>query len=257
MLEVKEFSRRFGGVRAVDCVSLAVRKGQVHGLIGPNGAGKTTMLNLISGALTASSGSIRLEGSDVTRTNLQERAALGIRRTFQNLKLFGPMSVCENVLIGLHTEMRSGVFDALVRSPRLRREESEMRDKAKESLLVVGLETASDISASVLPYGHRRLLEIARAIASSPKVLLLDEPAAGLNATESKRLLGVFERLCKRGMSLILVDHHIDLVMSACSSISVVNYGRKLAEGTPSEIRSNKLVIEAYLGREPTPNQKS
>lgn len=249
LLEISNFTRRFGGLVAVDSVSMTIADGEVRGLIGPNGAGKTTLLNLISGQLPPTTGRICFNGADVSRAGAHSLAALGIRRTFQNLKLFDELTVLDNVLIGSHTDMRSGVWDSILRTSRHRREEGRARDEALQALSLVGLSDWSDTIAASLPYGHRRLLEIARAIVARPRLLLLDEPAAGLNPTEAVSLIDLLHRLNQRGITILIVDHHMEVVMTACHCVTVVHHGRKLGEGTPHDICSDEKVIEAYLGR--------
>jgi branched-chain amino acid transport system ATP-binding protein len=242
-------SRRFGGLVAVDAVDISVPEGEIRGLIGPNGAGKTTLLNLIGGQVSASSGWIRLDGAESGDLRADRRAALGIRRTFQNLKLFRDMTVLENVMVGLHTKTRAEILRAIVRSPGQRAEEVWMAEEARRVLAVVGLSEHAELHAASLAYGHRRLLEIARAIVANPRLLLLDEPAAGLNRTEAAALVRLIRRINDNGVTIILVEHHMDVVMTACGSITVLNYGRLLAEGSPEAIRNDPAVIEAYLGR--------
>ena len=248
LLEAVALSRRFGGLVAVDAVDFSVRAGAIHGLIGPNGAGKTTLLNLIAAALPASGGRLRFRGEDITRWGPARRARAGIRRTFQNLKLFSEMTALQNASLGLHAGTRAGIFAALVSTPGQRREEREIADGARRALEFVGLAAQADVVAAKLPYGHRRLLEIARAIAAQPALLLLDEPAAGLNATEAVNLAGLIRRIQALGTTVVLVEHHMDVVMTVCDTITVLNYGRKLAQGAPLEIQRSPEVIEAYLG---------
>lgn len=249
LLETHAASRRFGGLVAVDGVDMDVAEGEVHGLIGPNGAGKTTMLNLLSGHLPPSTGRILLAGADITRMPAERRAAAGIRRTFQNLKLFREMSVLENVMVGLHTASRAEILQALLRTPFQRREETEIAEKAHAALVFVGLQHLADQPAGSLPYGHQRLVEIARAIVARPRLLLLDEPAAGLNGAESRLLVDFIRRIREAGATIILIEHHMDVVMPTCDRITVLNHGRLLARGTPGEIRSDRAVIGAYLGK--------
>lgn len=249
LLRIDKLTRRFGGLTAVSDVSMSIEPGEVRGVIGPNGAGKTTLLNLISGLIRPSSGSIELAGTDIATASAHHRASLGIRRTFQNLKLFEGMSVLQNVLVGLHLRGHSGVLGAVLRNPRTVREEAALQSDARAALEMVGLSAHVDTDASSLSYGHKRLLEIARAIAAEPRVLLLDEPAAGLNPTEAIALTQLIRRINANGTTVVLVEHHMDVVMTVCSRVTVLNYGKLLAEGSPAEIQDDERVIEAYLGR--------
>jgi branched-chain amino acid transport system ATP-binding protein len=249
LLSVTGLARRFGGVVAVDGVSLSITRGEVHGLIGPNGAGKTTVFNLISGHLLPSAGQILFGSEDVTRAPPERRARHGIRRTFQNLKLFREMTALENVMVGLHASTRSEIFSALLRTPGQRREEERIREESREALGIVGLAAAAETIAGSLPYGHQRLLEIARAIVARPKLLLLDEPAAGMNGAEGARLVELIRRIRDLGITIMMVEHHMEVVMPTCDRITVLNYGRLLASGTPAEIRRHPEVIRAYLGQ--------
>ncbi len=248
LLAVTGLTRRFGGLVAVDGVDLAVAAGEVHALIGPNGAGKTTLFNLISGHLPSSAGRIVFDGQDVTRAAPERRAAVGIRRTFQNVKLFREMTAAENVMVGLHTLTRAEILPALLRNRAQRAEEASIRDRALDALAFVGLRAAADTLAGSLPYGHQRLVEIARAIVATPKLLMLDEPAAGLNGQEGARLVDLIRRIKAQGITIVLVEHHMEVVMPTSDRITVLNHGKHLADGTPAEIRRNPDVIRAYLG---------
>ena len=249
LVTAQAVSRRFGGITAVDSVDLAVQAGTIHGLIGPNGAGKTTLLNLIAGIFAASAGRLLFAGTDITDWPAARRARAGIRRTFQNLKLFRDMSAVDNVAVGMHTETRGGLLSALVRGARHRREEARIMERSHEALAFVGLAAHAHARAATLAYGHRRLLEIARAIVARPALLLLDEPAAGLNRAEAEQLTGLIARIRARGSTIVLVEHHMDVVMRVCDEVTVLNYGRLLAHGTPAAIQDDAAVIEAYLGR--------
>jgi branched-chain amino acid transport system ATP-binding protein len=249
LLEAAALTRRFGGLAAVEAVDLRVERGAIHGLIGPNGAGKTTLLNVIAGALAPTRGRVSFGGADITRWDAARRAQAGIRRTFQNLKLFAEMSALENVTLGLHAGTQAGIFAALARTPGQRREEAKIHAAAERALEFVGLGRHAGVTAGKLPYGHRRLLEIARAFVAEPALLLLDEPAAGLNHTEAANLSALISRIRDTGCTIVLVEHHMDVVMAVCDVVTVLNYGRKLAEGAPAAIQRNAEVIEAYLGR--------
>jgi branched-chain amino acid transport system ATP-binding protein len=248
LLRTEQLSCQFGGLVAVGGVNLAVETGDVHGLIGPNGAGKTTFLNLISGHIRQTSGSIVFDGRDLGAMPPQRRAAAGIRRTFQNLRLFREMTAIENVMVGLHADTHSEIFHSLLRTKKQKREEREIVARSRAALDFVGLANSGGMVAGGLPYGHQRLLEIARAFVAKPKLLLLDEPAAGLNGAEAGRLVGLIRRIQAAGVTVMLVEHHMEVVMHACDRITVLNYGKQLADGSPADIRDHSGVIEAYLG---------
>ncbi|TMF65099.1 MAG: ABC transporter ATP-binding protein [Chloroflexi bacterium] len=247
LLETRQLSRTFGGVHAVDRVDLAVAAGQAFGLIGPNGAGKTTLINLISGHLRADGGSVLLDGATVTRLAPHELTARGIARTFQGVRLFKGLTVFDNVLVGRHARMRSDVVRHLV--PRRSRADPD-RERAMGLLERVGLRRRAGALAGELAYGDQRRLEIARALASEPRVLILDEPAAGMNPSESGRLRELMRALVAEGITIVLIEHDVGLVMGTCERVAVLNFGRKIAEGSPAEVRASAAVREAYLGVE-------
>jgi branched-chain amino acid transport system ATP-binding protein len=248
LLTIAGLSRHFGGLVAVNAVDMEIATGSVHGLIGPNGAGKTTLLNLVSGHLPSTAGSVGFTGNDITRWTAERRARAGIRRTFQNLKLFRDMSVLENVMVGMHGETRCELWHALLRTSMQKAEEQAIVTRAREALDFVGLAQVANVAAGTLPHGVQRLIEIARAYVAKPTLLLLDEPAAGLNRVESRRLVGLIRAIRKSGVTIMLVEHHMDVVMPTCDRITVLNYGKRLADGTPAEIRQHPEVIRAYLG---------
>ena len=248
LLSLQGVTRRYGGLVAVDTIDLDVAEGGVTAVIGPNGAGKTTLFNLVSGFQTPNAGRIVFAGEDITTRLPEQIAASGLVRTFQLVQLFQNLSVLENIQVGCHLHTRGGVFSALMRSRATRETEREVDARARELLDFVGLEGAAESEASALAYGQQRLLEIARALAAKPKLLLLDEPAAGLSADESKRLSAAIRDIARRGTTVLLIEHDMKLVMNTADTIAVMDFGRKIAEGTPAAIRENPAVITAYLG---------
>ena len=249
-LELKDLTIRFGGLLAVDQVSLGVTQGSVHGLIGPNGSGKTTIFNMVSGYYKPTSGDILFEGRSIAGKPTHVITHMGFARTFQNLRLFHSMTVLNNVMVGMSHRAKLPVWELLLNPVSVRREEKELREEAMEILRLLKIDQYADEVASNMPYGTQRRVEMARALAVNPKILLLDEPAAGLSAAESDTLREIILELRERGMTVFLVEHHMRVVMSVCDVISVLDYGRKIAEGDPQSVSCDERVIEAYLGKE-------
>jgi branched-chain amino acid transport system ATP-binding protein len=240
---------RFGGLQALTDVAFSVGEGEVVGLIGPNGAGKTTVFNVITGVYKASSGTASYDGNVITGLRPYQVLSMGIARTFQNIRLFQNMTALENCMVAQHSRSKSGVVGAILRSPGQIREEARIQAKSQKALEFMGLGNVTDEVASNLPYGHQRRLEIARALASEPQTILLDEPAAGLNPSESMDLMNSIARITELGINVLMVEHDMKVVMGVCSRIVVLDHGVMIAEGIPENIRKNPAVIEAYLGQ--------
>ncbi|HJV36300.1 ABC transporter ATP-binding protein [Geomonas sp.] len=248
MLKLDGIGKRFGGLTALEGISFNVTKGAITGIIGPNGAGKTTLFNVATGIYAPSQGAVLLEGKNISAFPPEKRARLGLVRTFQNIELFGKMTVLENVMVGLHTQSKSGLFSCAFRMPWQMSEERRIRETALKWLDFVGIPELAEVEAGTLSFGKGRLLEIARAMALEPKLLLMDEPAAGLNSRETAELAELIKRIRDLGITVALVEHDMDLVMDICDNLVVLNLGTMLAEGTPREIQDNPAVVTAYLG---------
>lgn len=248
MLELKGITQIFGGVTALNDVSFSIHANQITGVIGPNGAGKTTLFNIVTGIYQQTSGQVIFEGKDISGIPVERLAAKGMVRTFQNIELFGQMTVLENVMVGLHSKSKSGLFACSFKAPWAIKEERRIREEAHEWLCFVGIDQLADVQASNLPFGKGRMLEIARAMACKPRMILMDEPAAGLNSQETVGLAELIRKIRDLGVTVVLVEHDMELVMDICDRIVVLNLGQKLAEGIPREIQDNPEVIAAYLG---------
>jgi branched-chain amino acid transport system ATP-binding protein len=248
VLQVRGASKRFGGLQALSGIDLSIQVGHIHGLIGPNGAGKTTLFNVLTGLYKPDTGQFELAGQPYRPTEVHEVTRAGIARTFQNIRLFADMSALENVMVGRHVRTRSGLFGAMLRTPHFKAEEAAITQRAQALLDYVGVGAYAHFKARTLSYGDQRRLEIARALATEPQLLALDEPAAGMNATEKTVLRELIHTIRRDGCSILLIEHDVKFVMGLCDHITVLDHGQQIAQGTPSEVQKNPAVIAAYLG---------